>query len=101
MTAVVHIIGFPAQVGSIRRQRCAWCGALLDEMDFSRVAWSLNDDGTDPGPPPYWPVGDLIEVDGGVQRVIDLDELPDHPDDPESKKIPDNCCATLDTEVTK
>lgn len=36
-----EIIHFPAQMmrfGSVCRQRCAWCGALIQERDLDRIA---------------------------------------------------------------
>lgn len=101
MTEVVHIVGLGVQVGMVRRQRCSWCGALLQEDDFSRMAWTLNPDGTDPGPPGCWPVGELVAVDGPVTRVVPRDEWPDSATDPDEKRLPDRCCAMLDPAVTR
>lgn len=97
---VLHIVGLDVQVGSARRQRCAWCGALLLDDDLTRMAWTLDPDGTDPGPPPVWPIGELIAVDGGVERVVPRDAWPDSAT-PGEKRLPDGCCALLDPEVTR
>jgi len=104
MGGVVHIIGIDVTMdGHLRRQRCAWCGQLLVDEDLSRMSWTLNEDGTDPGPPGAWPVGELVEIVGdrrnepgevlGFRGMRVLDPRPD--------VMPDNCCAWLDPEVTK
>lgn len=103
---VMHIVGLDVTIGPVRRQRCAWCGALLAEDDFSRMAWPLNGDGTDPGPPPPWQVGAIVAVLGGRgegftgMRVIPEDDWPVS-DDGDYKRIPDGCCGLLDVEVTR
>lgn len=103
---VVHIIGQDVQVGPLRRQRCAWCGQLLADDDLSRMAWQLNPDGTDPGPPGMWPVGELLAVTGDAgsfraMRTVPLEEWPDSEEHPGRKRLPDNCCAMLDPAVTR
>lgn len=102
---VVHIIGVDVLVGARRRQRCSWCGHLLVDDDLARMAWALNEDGTDPGPPPGWPVGDLVAVAGDAgsfraMRVVPEDEWPESAE-PGHKRLPDNCCALLDPAVTE
>jgi len=100
---VVHIIGMDVTVdGHLRRQRCAWCGQLLVNDDLSRMAWTLNEDGSDPGPPGPWPMGALVEIVGDSKpepgevlgfrgmRIVEV----------EDGKLPDNACARLDPEVT-
>lgn len=103
---VVHIIGQPVQVGPLRRQRCSWCGHLLHDDDLSAIAWTLNEDGSDPGPPPMWPVGELLAVVGDsgsfrAMRVVPIEEWPDAEQEPGERRLPDNCCALLDPEVTR
>lgn len=102
---VSHIVGLDIQIGPYRRQRCAWCGQLLLDEDLSRMAWQLNLDGTDPGPPGVWPMGAVVEVVGelgsfrGV-RIIPEDEWPQSVENPENKALPVGCCAKLDPAVT-
>lgn len=87
---VVHIAGLPVKVGRIVRQRCAWCGAVIDDVDLSAVAVVLTGAG-DPQLWPTWPVGALLGVDGGVRWVIE------HAD---GDDVPPECCASLDPTVT-
>lgn len=95
--SVVHIVGIDVTMdGYHRRQRCAWCGALLADDDFSRMAWPLNEDGTDPGPPPPWGVGVLIEVAGEAGSFRFMGRV-----EPDDGKMPDNCCARLDPDITR
>lgn len=84
--AMTHIVGLDVMVGPVRRQRCGWCGVLLDQLDLTRVAWPLNPDGSDPGPPPPWPVGALMRTDGAFSSVVD------HAD---GDQLPDDACARL------
>jgi len=110
---VLHLVGVDVQVGSVRRQRCAWCGALLVEDDFSRMAWSLNEDGSDPGPPGPWPVFAVVAVTGAREvapgqvlgfrgmRVVPRDDWPDAEDEPGEKRLPDGSCALIDLDVTR
>lgn len=99
---VLHIVGLDVQVGSIRRQRCSWCGALIQEDDLARMAWQLNPDGSDPGPPGCWPVGEVVGISGGfpkVTRLVARDEWT-MSEVPGERRLPDGCCALLDPEVT-
>lgn len=47
MSALVHLAGLPVRVGDVIRQRCAWCGALIDDLDLTRVAVALEPGQTD------------------------------------------------------
>lgn len=81
---VVHIAGQSVQIGPFLRQRCAWCGALLIDLDLSRVMVAPNEDGTPGAAPGEWPAGQLVEVSGSnprVSRVLEHDDgaqLPPH-----------------------
>lgn len=39
---LVHLAGPSITYGSVNRQRCAWCGALIDERDFERMAVQVD-----------------------------------------------------------
>lgn len=110
LVEVVHIMGIDVVFDNRRRQRCAWCGALIIDDDFTRMAWTLNEDGTDPGPPPAWPIGELVAMCGGENegfrglRVIPHDDLEDSREEGApagAKKVPDNCCMQFDSDVTR
>lgn len=93
--SVIHIAGLDVAVGSRLRQRCAWCGALLEDVDLANVA-VLVGDGTDRSVEhtwPTWPVGGLVEVwgAGGVRNTVILGD---------DEKLPPNACAQLDDTVT-
>ena len=60
----IHIAGAVVKVGSVSRQRCAWCGELLDELDLKNVAVAPNEDGTYDEPPCGFEPLTLIRVDG-------------------------------------
>lgn len=63
MSKAIHIAGFPVRIGALRRQRCAWCDAVLIDMDLRCIAVP---DGQDLEPR-FFETGELIEVvtDGG------------------------------------
>jgi hypothetical protein len=83
----VHIAAYPIVIGGrFQRQRCGWCGAVLIDNDWSRMAtvgeWSE---------PATWPTQGLVLIDGALATVVE------HVDgDP----LPPNCCALLDPAVT-
>jgi hypothetical protein len=79
---VVHIVGPDVQVGSVRRQRCVWCGVLLEEYDLARVAAPVGQDPT----PPVWPQGGLVLVDGNMTATVPHED---------GAQLPDNACDRL------
>lgn len=85
---MIHIAGTEVTVGWHLRQRCAWCGATLIDVDLERVCVP---EGQDAG---YatWPAGVLVETGSCYQRVVTHDA--------ENDKLPDGCCALLDPTVT-
>ncbi len=105
-TALVHVVG-PAEVweGRLRRQRCTWCGALLDEVDLARTAVMIPEGKTEDQARadgdlelPIWPVGGFLRVDGPVRVVVDAEQSDV---DPNAWKVPADCCMRLDPEVTR
>lgn len=90
MSGVVHIAGPDVRVGDQLRQRCAWCGALLQDYDLARLAVPVGQDPT----PALWPVGELVDVDflSGASWVVSLEE---------GEALPANACAQLDPEATQ
>lgn len=84
---MIHIAGNDIHIGPYVRQRCAWCGATLIDYNLDRIAAPAGQEGG----PSWWPVGDLIAVDGNASWVVD------HTDgDP----LPVDSCTRIDTEVT-
>jgi hypothetical protein len=86
----IHIAGPDIQVGSQLRQRCGWCGAVLVDYALDRLMYEAS---TPPEErrPATWPVGGLVEVDGGMSVIVD------HAD---GERLPPNACAQLDHAVT-
>jgi hypothetical protein len=91
MNEVIHIAGLDVVVGTQLRQRCAWCGAIIDDKDLRGLAVALQPGETEAAPYPSWPIGALIGRMDGATYVID------HPD---GEVLPDGCCAKLDPAVT-
>lgn len=92
---IVHIAGVPIRAGNVIRQRCAWCGALIDEIDLERVAW--QDDGENENPfidakgDPKTRWQGLVAVEGG-DALIGRWAVPD----PDDEKIPEDSCMAFD-----
>lgn len=98
---VVHITSNDVTFeGRRRRQRCVWCGALIVDDDLTRMAWPLNPDGTDPGPPGAFPAGRLVETVGELGAFSIRSLLPLEDNDPNAMLVPDNGCCRLDPFVT-
>lgn len=93
---LVHLVGPPLRAGDVIRQRCAWCGALIDEYDLTRVAIPegdpplVHEDGTPCG---GWT--GLVAVAEGSPTVKWAVENP--PDG----RMPEDSCMALDPEVTR
>lgn len=88
MTPVIHIAGLDVTVGTKVRQRCAWCGATLEDRDLAREMVPVDQAHLPRG---RWEPGALVAVDGHIRWVIE-------PVD--GDKLPDGSCALIDDSVT-
>ncbi len=95
---VVHIAGLDVEIGPRLRQRCAWCGAVLIDVDQTLVAVKIPEGKTEKQARadgdlkmPTWAVGSLVMIDGGVKAAVE------HKD---GERLPSNCCGSLDAEAT-
>lgn len=74
--SLVHVAGLDVEMmGRYLRQRCSWCGALLIDEDYTRLA--MPGEWRKPG---TFPVGRLVRVTEGNPRamtVLDDERLPD------------------------
>lgn len=106
MSHLVHLAGQPVRAANLVRQRCAWCGALVDEVDLDeRIAYQ-----TEQGPPPS-----PIDEDGNpIARwsgLVAIEEHGEHAavgfrgrwrvEDPADGKIPEDSCMALPPEATR
>lgn len=93
--SLTHVIGQAVTFEGRRRTRCSWCGALIEDLDLSRVMVQVLPGETASGPA-EWPIGGLIRVDGGVSVLIgspgDVMSIEDDAPD---------CCLLLDPAVTQ
>lgn len=107
---LVHLAGQAVRAAHVIRQRCAWCGALIDEVDLANVAVALQ-----PGEDPETAVDDLfVNPDGTPKdRWVGLVAIEQHGeqaavgmiakwavDDPADGKIPGDSCMAFDPAVT-
>ncbi len=80
-----HVAGLDITVNDrYLRQRCAWCGAIIIDIDLTRIGVP---EGQDPRPA-TWQIGALIRKDGPYRYIV------------EDEKYPDDACLALDPEVT-
>jgi len=89
MSGIIHIAGLVMHVGTLLRQRCGWCGAVLIDEDLSRVM-VMTSDGREPSVP-TWEVGSLVAIDGAASWTVDHND---------GDQLPANACAQLDPAVT-
>jgi hypothetical protein len=98
----VHIAGPTITFDDVRRQRCAWCGALIDEVDLSTVSRPLDpgetpEDAAD-WEPASWRMGDEVAVMGTFPRTSWLVETPIRDGRPRTHE---DSCTRIDLEITR
>lgn len=90
-TEIIHFAGPVCTFGTISRQRCQWCGALIQEYDLTKVA--IEEASRPPerqGKPleaddlSWW--DGLVSVDGNWRAAVD---------EPEDQKAPERSCMVL------
>jgi hypothetical protein len=69
---MIHFAGFAVEIGKRWvRQRCAWCGEIIEEADLHNAKWSTCE---------VWAIGQLVEVKGPLRSAVphvDGNPLPD------------------------
>jgi hypothetical protein len=85
---VTHIAGPDIQVGSLLRQRCAWCGVIMTDYDLTRV---MVPEGQDPRPA-TWAQGVLVRRDGCAWFVVEHEDGAD---------LPADSCAVAEIDAAK
>lgn len=94
--AVAHLAGgevqYNAEDGAHLRQRCAWCGATLIDVNLDRIQVPVGQE----GPYPTWPVGGFVETyspdqQGGMWASIDWVS---------GTPVPANACLRMPLELT-
>lgn len=91
MARLIHIPAQPIRIGNQLRQRCAWCGATLIDMDLSSVTIVPSSPGMHVEPS-TWEPGSLVAVDGPASYLVD------HQD---GDRLPADACGQIDHEVTR
>jgi hypothetical protein len=81
---MIHIVGLDIRIGTRVRQRCAWCGYLIEDVDLSCL---MAPEGTSPWRP--WSPGELLEVVEGNPRGRSVVKH-------ESGPLPDGMCVDID-----
>lgn len=88
---MIHIAGWPVLVGSRLRQRCAWCGAVLIDVDLAGIAVQVDPEHPDPSYP-TWEMGALVMVSGNATYIV-----PGGIGD----ELPRESCGKVDDDVTR
>lgn len=98
----VHLAGPDLKVGSVQRQRCVWCGALILEYDLANLAFAVEPGEEPPSGPAMYATGVLVLTTGTWPVMSTVVEAVLHPDGIENVfSIPENSCMALDVEVTR
>jgi hypothetical protein len=63
---VIHFIGLEMHVKTRVRQRCSWCGEILEDVDLSLMMVPAGSDGLWKG----WEVGALLAVEGNGRWIV-------------------------------
>jgi hypothetical protein len=89
VSEIVHVAGPLITYDNVQRQRCAWCGGLIEERDLERTAVAIE-----PGESAEhaaeglrrtkW--AGLVAVDGNVRWAVD---------EPDDGKAPERSCMRL------
>lgn len=85
MAERIHIAGFSVGVDSLLRQRCAWCGEVLIDLDLANIAVAPGEDGAPGRGPGTWEPFALVAVDGPCSWVVPCAE---------GEPLPLRCCAS-------
>lgn len=98
MTAVpdsgtVHIAGFEVQFAERLRQRCAWCGEVMVDIELGLVAFEIDDPNKTY---PVFPTAKQVLHDGAMWLV--LDDIPG--DLPGTVHVDIRCCMRIPAELT-
>lgn len=102
---IVHLAGPPIRIGALIRQRCCWCGALIEERDLDNIAVQVEE-----GEEPIRFIDDEGRPIGGWDGFVAIAQSDTHTalaltakwkvDDPGTGDLPEYTCADLPGEVT-
>lgn len=94
--AVTHVAGlsvtFASPEGPILRQRCAWCGAMLVDVNLGMVMFPIEQDDKTV---PTWEVFSMVRVNGIHSSSVEDQLLASG-----ETKVPEDCCMWIDPQVT-
>lgn len=104
VTTTIHLSGPVVTFLGRARQRCVWCGYVITDDELARMAYPLNPDGSDPGPPPRgFAEGVFLEITldpGGFRGTSIVEAEPSEDGQEGHVKVPTNCCMWLPAELT-
>lgn len=111
-TTVVHLSGPAITFDCHVRQRCSWCGYVIEDTDLHRVEVQTREDGT-PGPWSSFPFDTFLRVttSGGFTgtSIVPDEELVGEDEPTEEQRaegitriirVPDDACMRLPYELT-
>lgn len=62
---MIHFVGIEIHVENLVRQRCSWCGEILEDVDLSLIMVPEGSDGWT-----SWEVGALLAVEGNGRWIV-------------------------------
>lgn len=90
MSTGIHIAGLGVRIGDLVRQRCAWCDAILIDLDLGSIAIALAPgQEREPWHKHVFAPNELVEVTE-VEGVRGAMRIPP----PLDNKLPLRCCAS-------
>ncbi|MDE2106996.1 MAG: hypothetical protein KGL39_57850 [Patescibacteria group bacterium] len=113
---MIHIAGPAITCSSHRRQRCSWCGTIIEDVDLSMIAMPICGGGKtchrhaghdgEHGERQegdfalaVWPFEALLDIEGDNPKMTSLVKPELHEDG--TVKIPSGSCMSLPPEVTQ
>lgn len=93
--AVAHLAGPQITFGSVVRQRCSWCGALIEERDLANMAVKIDESAS-----PEVQQEEVASVGraawaGWVEVMGTNPVMKTSVEEPEEGKAPENSCMQL------
>lgn len=98
MARLVHLAGPMIQVRARCRQRCAWCGTLIQDIDLSNIEIAIEGGGLRPATADDLPVWEgLVAIEGAIKSEVE--DSPE-PEDNSANVIPADSCMAMPVEET-
>lgn len=92
---IVHIAGPSITFDGVKVQRCAWCGALIESRDFSRMAVATDPSASQEVQQEEANSAGRASWEGFVSVIDGFPRILSAVDEPEDGKAPERSCMRL------